>query len=94
MHTVEIIERWNNIHQKIEIIRNIDFIERQAFVKRGQIGLFSVINRYDLGYNYIEPLLYFIQKYRVICPAENSWKREKKSITCGTLLSLIVNRSV
>lgn len=72
MHTVEIIARWNNIHQKIEIIRNIDFIERQAFVKRAQIGLFSVINRYDLGYNYIEPLLYFIQKYRVICPAENS----------------------
>lgn len=79
MHTVEIIARWNNIHQKIEIIRNIDFIERQAFVKRGQIGLFSVINRYDLGYNYIEPLLYFIQKYRVICPLKILEKEEKRA---------------
>lgn len=40
-----------HLDHKVEIIGNIDFIERQAFVKRSQIGLFSVINRYDLGYN-------------------------------------------
>lgn len=72
---------------KIEIIRNIDFIERQ-------IGLFSVINRYDLGcsiLNHYSNNIFYSKILVVICSLKILGK---KNITCETLLSLIVNRSV
>lgn len=62
-------------------------------MKRSRIGLFSVINRYDLGYTILNHYSNDIIFYSKISSYLKILEKEEKVITRGTLLSLIVNRS-